>query len=122
MKPSISKALVIALLAGVTQLAHAQHPTSSTNGEPLAPAAVPPWTTPPKEELAGLASDNGQSYHVSGTVAFGTYWAHGGGFSSGALLGASGSLGVFGEHAGVGLGWTDFSSTKAGSWSYSHRP
>ena len=114
MKPSVLICLVVALLVGVAQLACAQQP-ASTAGESLASPAPPSFITPPKRELGGLAGDNGgPSYHFSGSVGFGTYWAHGGGFPSGPMLGAAGSVDVFEGHAGIGLGWTDFSSTKTG--------
>jgi hypothetical protein len=122
MKPSVLICLVVAFFGGVAQLACAQHPASSTTGEELASPAPPSFTTPPKQELGGLGDNGSPSCHFSGSVGFGTYWAHGGGFPSGPLLGATGSVGMFGEHGGIGLGWTEFSSTKAGSWSYSHRP
>src|SRR6516225_3880988 len=112
MKPSVLICLVVLNLGGLAQVACAQHPACSTTGESVASPAPPTFTTPPSQELGGLAGNNGgPGYHLTGSVAFGTYWAHGGGFPSGPLPCATGSVGVFGEHGGIGLGWTDFSST-----------
>ena len=123
MKQSVLIYSVVAFLGGVAQFAWAQQPASSAIVGSFALPPPPPLITAPKQELGGLAGESGSpSYHFSGSVGFGTYWAHGGGFPSGPLFGANGSVGMFGDHGGMGLGWTDFSSTKAGSWSYSHRP
>jgi hypothetical protein len=77
--------------------------------------------------LANLWNGEGsaRNYHIAADVGIGVFYPHWSGISSGPALGTAGSVNVFGDNRmGAGVGWSEFnqSSTRTGTWNFSHRP
>jgi hypothetical protein len=105
----------LALLVG--SFARAADPVPPTPA--LAPVAPVSLTAPPPSGLDTLWNSAGlDKLHVSGAVGVGVCSPLGHGFGCGPLIDTSASVNIFGEHAGVSIGVSDFTatSTRGGPW------